>query len=118
MTIENLLNTIRNHPNDINFNDVMKYITDHYHYTPARFTNGIDSDTVINEAGTNEGSCKIFAFGKLEGFSEAETLACFGQYYRDEVLNDPDGDNHANIRTFIKYGWQGIEFDHPILVKK
>jgi len=118
MTTDDLLNTIKNHQDNVTFEDVMAYITEHYHYTPARFTNGINNDTVINEAGTNEGSCKIFALGKMAGLTETETLACFGHYYRDEVLNDPQGDSHANIRSFVKHGWQGIKFDRPALVKK
>ena len=118
MTTDDLLNTIKNHPDKVSFEDVMAYITEHYHYSHARFTNGINHDTVINEAGTNEGSCKIFAFGEITGLTEAETLACFGQYYRDEVLNDPHGDSHANIRSFVKHGWQGIKFDQPALEKK
>jgi len=73
---------------------------------------------VINEAGNNEGSCKIFAFGQLARLSEAETLTCFGQYYRDDVLNNPHSNDHANIRMFIKYGWQGINFDSEALIKK
>ncbi|MCW8853741.1 MAG: HopJ type III effector protein [Gammaproteobacteria bacterium] len=118
MTTENFLQNLRISPDNINFTDAIEYIMEHYDYTPVTFTNGIDPDRVINQAGTNEGSCKIFAFGKIAGLTAAETLACFGQYYRDEVLNDPNGDNHANIRSFIKYGWQGINFDNEALVKK
>ena len=114
MTAENLLNKIRNHPDEINFNEVIDYISEYYQYTPARFSNG----GVINEAGSNEGSCKIFAFGLQEGLSEAETLTCFGSYYRDEVLSTPTADNHANIRSFMKHGWQGIHFDTKALSKK
>lgn len=114
MTIAQLLQQIRNRPESIEFQQVMETIDQNYHYTPARFTNG----DVINENGTNEGSCKIFAFGKLNNLSGQETLACFGSYYRDDVLNNPEGTDHANIRTFIKQGWNSIQFDTQALETK
>ena len=60
-------------------------------------------------AGENEGSCKVFAFGKIAGLSSVETLACFGEHYRG-VLADPEGDSHGNIRAFMESGWDGVEF--------
>lgn len=118
MTTENFLTQLRNHLDKVSFDDVIQYIDKQYQYIPSRFTNGIDNDVIINEAGKNEGSCKIFAFGLMQGLSETETLACFGKYYRDDVLNDPTGTNHLNIRTFMKHGWQGIHFDSDALILK
>ncbi|MEP1447388.1 MAG: HopJ type III effector protein [Paraglaciecola sp.] len=46
---------------------------------------------MINQAGTNEGSCKIFYFSKLQKLTENQTLALFGSYYRDDVLANPKG---------------------------
>ena len=31
-------------------------------------------------------------------------------YYRKDVLEDPDGDSHANIRAFMKGGWDSVKF--------
>ena len=31
-------------------------------------------------------------------------------YYRKDVLEDPDGDSHANIRAFMKGGWESVKF--------
>lgn len=118
MSLAALLDKIRNHPDTIVFNDVIYVITTRYHYTPSRFTNGGGDDQVINEAGKNEGSCKLFAFAKLNGLNESETLACFGHYYRDDVLKHPDGSDHANIRTFMRHGWSGIHFDQSPLTLK
>ena len=98
----------------IEFTDVMAVIAAEYDYSPAVFTNG----DLRSEAGTNEGSCKIFYFAKLNELSEKITLALFGQYYRVDVLENPDGSDHGNIRNFIKSGWQGISFDSVVLVKK
>ena len=42
----------------------------------------------------------------------------FGSYYRDDVLGDPSGEDHANIRNFMKYGWDGVLFDSNALTAK
>ena len=55
-----------------------------------------------NKAGTNLGSGKILSFGVLAGLNVEETLALFGKFYRDEVLGNPAGDDHGNIRNFMK----------------
>ncbi len=118
MSASSLLDKIKTQPEAIRFDEVVSYIAAHFNYTPTRFTNGEGDDKVINEAGTNEGSCKIFAFARLNELSEAETLACFGTYYRDDVLANPDGHDHANIRTFMQSGWSGIKFDADALAAK
>jgi hypothetical protein len=41
----------------------------------------------------------------------------WGQYYR-EVLADPDGDSHQNIRNFMKYEWKGVPFENGIALTK
>ncbi len=107
MPVQALLQKLRLQPDAVEFSEVITEITQHYHYTPTRFVNA----GAISEAGSNEGSCKIFAFAKMQGLSEAETLACFGAYYRHDVLGNPAGTDHTNIRNFIKYGWAGIYFD-------
>jgi hypothetical protein len=114
MTAQELLSQLQTSPETIVFNDVMDTIANHYLYTPSGFTNG----AAVNEAGSNEGSCKIFAFALLHALSAAQTLACFGTYYRDDVLKNPTGTDHANIRNFIVHGWSGIAFDHPALTAK
>lgn len=98
----------------INFEDVMAVISANYHYQPSTFTNG----ETVNQAGTNEGSCKIFAYAQLNGLSEQPTLHCFGQYYRDDVLKNPSGNDHGNIRNFMKSGWAGITFENNALIAK
>jgi len=63
----------------------------------------------------NEDSCKIFAFGKLHNLDKDQTLACFGKHYREDVLLQPGGSNHANIRNFMEHGWEGIKFEGEAL---
>jgi len=105
-------------PNAITYERVMEYIDAEYDYTPTRFTNGIKGDQVVNEEGINEGSCKIFAFAKLVGLNERDTLACFGKFYMEDVMGNINGDDHINIRTFMRHGWKGLQFDKPALVAK
>jgi hypothetical protein len=118
MTLENLMTLLQTNPDSIEFQDVMTVIADGYVYTPTCFTNGFGDDLVVNAAGENEGSCKIFALGQLLGLSERQTLACFGKFYREDVLQHPEGADHSNIRTFIRHGWAGIHFDNQALVPK
>ena len=106
-----LLARLRSNPQDIEFQEVMNIIAETYEYTPVLFNNGSGQDRIINQAGENEGSCKIFAFAQLQGLTKDETLACFGQYYRQDVLQHPQGTDHLNIRTFMRHGWDGIHFD-------
>jgi len=114
MTLEQFLVELRSTPSTIEFQQVMDIIGQHYHYSARGFQNGPD---LHNVPGTNEGSCKIFAFAQLEGLSQAETLACFGKFYREEVLEQPDAENHGNIRAFMQFGWDGIKFDGAALLK-
>ena len=111
MNIDDLLKTLETVPNSLEFADVMQVIDSNYSYTPARFSCG----EAVNEAGSNEGSCKILAFAKLHGLSAEKTPYLFGRYYREDVLNHPDGEDHANIRNFIKNGWSGVSFEQDPL---
>ena len=118
MDVKALLEKIRTRPDAVEFDEVMAVIAEHYLYTETRFTNGPDADQVVNEAGINAGSCRIFAFARLNGLNERQTLACFGRYYREDVLGKPDGRDHANIRGFMRHGWTGIRFDgEPLRVR-
>lgn len=99
--MEKFLELLATQPNDVMFEQTMQVIDEHFKFSPVSFTNG----ETENQAGQNNGSCKIFAFAKIKELDEQSTLACFGQYYRDDVLKNPNGNDHANIRNFIKHGW-------------
>lgn len=111
MSLTPFLQRLRETPEQIEFADTIAAIEAHYEYTPTAFRNG----EVDNAAGQNGGSCKIFAFARLQGLSSGETLACFGRYYRDDVLRHPDASDHQNIRSFMRNGWPGIAFDGDAL---
>ncbi|MEQ1637722.1 MAG: HopJ type III effector protein [Methylococcales bacterium] len=102
----------------VSFSDAISIISDHYIYQPTEFSNGLAEDKLTNAPGTNEGSCKIFAFAQLQQFNQTQTLSLFGDYYWIDVLNNPKGSHHKNIRNFIQYGWQGIHFKHAALTAK
>ena len=106
MDIKDLINKIKTSPESVSFKEVIETIDSHYTYQPAEFVNG----ETINQAGTNEGSCKIFAFAQMHHLDPNETLNCFGDYYREDVLKLPDNNDHANIRQFMIHGWDGIHF--------
>lgn len=114
MNLDAFLQKLNDTPAAIAFDDTMAVIAETYDFTPAAFTNG---DT-RNEAGQNSGSCKLFAFAMLNKLSKEQTLACFGAYYREDVLKHPQGTDHQNIRNFMKYGWEGVKFDNMPLAAK
>jgi hypothetical protein len=114
MTISDLLEKIRVNPETIEFNEVIATIDEHYDFTPTSFQNGDNH----NETGKNSGSCKLFSFAKMNNLDKAETLACFGTFYRKDVLENPEGTDHQNIRNFIIYGWDGVKFESESLVIK
>lgn len=117
-SLKEFIDQIKKNPETIAFQDVINLIEEHYQYSPTTFINGTSEDNVKNIAGENEGSCKIFSFAKLTGLDKTETLHCFGDYYRQDVLNNPDNTDHANIRTFIKYGWDNVTFKKAALTAK
>lgn len=92
------------------FADTLALIGELYEYTPTAFSNGVGEGRLDSPAAVNEGSCKVFAFGRINGLSKEATLACFGEHYQ-AVLDDLEGTGHPNIRLFMRHGWAGIRFD-------
>lgn len=116
MTLDSFIEAIKNN-NPVQFAETMAIITDTYDYQATEFSNGLGDDKVVNSAGTNEGSCKIFAFAKRHQLTQQQTLALFGEHYQS-VLDEPEGTSHQNIRNFMKYGWNGIVFQGQPLQDK
>lgn len=114
MTLEQFFAALKNTPQTIQFSDTIAAIDSTYQFTPTSFKNG----SLINEAGQNSGSCKIFSFAKIHNLSAEQTLACFGDYYRIDVLQHPDATDHHNIRNFMQFGWSGIIFNDTALHAK
>lgn len=114
MHIDAFLKKLNDSPETITFDDTMAVIDASYVFTPAAFSNG----DVTNAAGQNSGSCKLFAFALLNQLTPEQTLACFGAYYRDDVLKHPQATDHQNIRNFMKSGWAGVKFERIPLQAK
>lgn len=107
MPLTDFLTRLRTTPDEIEFAETLAAIEAHYDYTPTAFRNG----DLHNAPGQNAGSCKILAFAQLHALSQAETLACFGRYFREDVLRHPGGSDHANIRTLMRTGLAGVHFE-------
>jgi hypothetical protein len=114
MTLDKFLKKLISQPELIEFTETMSVIESDYNFTEVAFSNGKQR----NAAGENSGSCKLFSFAKLNGLTKDQTLACFGAYYREDVLGSPDGDDHQNIRQFMINGWSGINFSATALSVK
>ncbi len=114
MTIEIFKNKLKNTPKAIEFSETMAVVDANYEFTPTAFKNG----TTENAEGQNSGSCKLFAFAKDQGLTKEETLACFGAFYFKDVLEDPEGTGHQNIRNFMTTGFEGLSFDGEPLTRK
>ena len=108
------LQKIQQQPEQISFHESIAYIDEHYDFTPTAFKNG----ETYNEANQNNGSCKIFSFAQKINLTPDQTLHLFGDFYRKEVLEHPEKDDHQNIRNFIKFGWEGIHFEGDALLRK
>lgn len=115
MTLVEFIKQLAQAPQSIAFSQSIGVIEAHYQFTPCQFFVG----PLNNAAGSNQGSCKIFSFAKLHQLTQAQTLACFGDYYRQDVLEHPDADDHQNIRHFMKYfplqGWDTVIFSAQTL---
>ncbi len=114
MKLDSFIEKLNNTPEQISFEESIITIDENYTFTPGEFSNG----DLTNAADQNNGSCKIFAFAKLNNISEDNTLHCFGKYYREDVLQHPDAEDHQNIRNFMKTGWGGIDFKTQVLENK
>jgi hypothetical protein len=109
-----IFDLIKTKPNEIQFGEVMAFIDDHYTFTPTAFVNG----DINNDSGQNNGSCKLLQFALVNKLSKEDTLICFGDYYRIDVLQNPEGTDHQNIRNFMKSGFEGLKFENITLKKK
>ncbi|WHF51582.1 HopJ type III effector protein [Chryseobacterium gotjawalense] len=109
-----ILDQLKTSPETIAFKEVIAYIDEYYDFTPIQFKNG----NTVNEANENNGSCKVFSFAKLNDLSKEETLSLFGDFYRNDVLENPEGNDHQNIRNFMEFGWDAISFDGEALKLK
>lgn len=72
---------------------------------------------VHNAAGENEGSAKIFGLAKHHGLNKLDTLQLFGEHYA-KVKATPKGTDHANIRNFLHWGWNGFLMQkNPLIIR-
>lgn len=96
---------------EVTFQESMDIIDAHYTYFEVPFKNG----NIVNAANENVGSSKIFSFALMTNMDEDGTLRLFGEHYKN-VLDNPEGTDHANIRNFKKVGWTAISFDRGLSI--
>ena len=114
MTVDQFLAELNEKPENIQFTDTMQIIDSQYNFSPCEFTNG----NQLNEANENNGSCKLISFAKLHKLNIEQTLQCFGDYYRVDVLQNPENNDHQNIRNLMIFGWKGVSFKGmPLTIK-
>ena len=73
MQINTLITKLTDTPEAVTFEETMECINSNYRFTSTDFDNG----PLHNDKGSNEGSCKIFAFAKLHNLTDPQPLACF-----------------------------------------
>ena len=113
MTIPELKTKLKTTPTAITFKETMQVIENYYTFNPTAFKNG----DIINKAGENNGSCKLFAFAMHQEFTKEATLFSFGEHYQT-VLADKNGASHQNIRNFMQTGFKGLSFENEALTLK
>lgn len=95
------------------FKEIIDYINYNFDYTPSSFKNG----ALMNAENENQGSAKTLYFAKLNNLSVEDTLKLFAEHYQ-AVLDDKEGSSHQNIRNFMEFGWEGVEFEKEVLQPK
>jgi hypothetical protein len=114
MTIAEFIQKLNQAPQSISFTETISLIEENYNFEPTAFKNG----AIYNASGQNSGSCKLFTFAQMNDLTVEQTLACFGSYYFEDVLKNPEGCDHQNIRNFMQTGWESIEFEGKALTLK
>lgn len=111
MTREELVT--KSKTSELQFQEVLDHIAEQYQYSPTSFQNG----NLKNSASENQGSAKVLYFAKLNDLSQEDTLGLFAEHYQN-VLENPTGDGHQNIRQFMANGWNGVAFEADVLTAK
>lgn len=135
MAATQLVTLIGRAPQEIGFQLVMDAVSELYEVKEVPFRVG----DVVSAPGQNMGSAKVFSFASISKLDKEATLNLFGDYYRvdvckafsrtrhvravvlppfttlplglcGQVLENPEGSDHANIRAFMKGGWDAVEF--------
>ncbi len=112
--LEQFLDLLNNTPEQVTFEQTQQVIAEHYTYRKVAF----DNNGLQSSEQQNQGSCKIFAFAQLHRLTKAQTLHCFGAYYRIDVLTNPNNDDHSNIRQLMQEtsDLNNVKFASPPLV--
>ena len=114
MNLNDFKNKLKNTPEALKFSETISVIEENYNFIPAAFKNG----DLENSSTQNLGSCKVFSFALKQQLTKEEALACFAQYYFIDVLENPNGTDHQNIRNFMNTSFEGLVFENETLTEK
>lgn len=114
MTLQDFKDKLTNTPDKLDFKDTISTIEANYSFKASAFKNG----DLENSNTQNLGSSKVFSFAIKQNFTKEQTLSCFAQYYFIDVLENPNGTDHQNIRNFINTGFEGLVFENETLTDK
>lgn len=109
--IQSILDQLRT--GRFNFSDVLAEIDRYYTHTPTAFKNGDQ----YNAATENQGSARVLYYAQLQQLSKEDTLRLFAEHYQ-HVLDNPEANNHQNIRQFMQHGWEAVQFEGAVLQAK
>ncbi len=96
-------------------NETLSLIRSIYDIPPTGFVVG----NQINMSDENQGSLAILSFARACRLPDEEVLPMFGEAY-EEVLGNPDGEDHSNIRALMDLGMSAFfpDVDECIFLKK
>ncbi|MBT3727100.1 hypothetical protein HOG21_05480 [bacterium] len=93
------------------FDDFIAFVDKYF----MLISTGFNNNGLKNNKFKNEGSLKVLAFAKYCKMTDVTEIAgLFKGYYKD-VLKDPKGDNHQNIRHLINGSIYEVSFDVNIV---
>jgi len=92
------------------FSDIMKTLDLHFTFRPTAFSVG-DTKSTENQ---NQKSLRVLSFAQLLKLSKEQTLKLWGEHYK-QVLQEPEGSSHGNIRAFLKGGFECVNAPQDVI---
>jgi len=125
--LSELVAKVKSNPEQITLSQAIAAIESQYDVVPRPFSVG----TVHNEAGECVMTATILSAGRVLNLSRERTLWLFGEIYREytpsgvkfveyippEVYPGYAENMHANIRTFMQCGWDGVSFPEGLALQ-
>lgn len=95
------------------FTDTLAFIAEHYSYTPSAFDNG----SVSNGRSRTKVPARPWASPSSRASASRKPCWPSAKHYR-AVRDNPEGDDHANIRALQQTGLAGVHFERQPLSRR